>query len=437
MSDDDSIIEIVEEDVIDASLSGNNDICQLCSLNLRGLSATERTDHHTTHLSGQPITPRRKREGPKTAPVITSQRKMTPTKFGRSAENAAREDVFWYPTQAKAPPDNYTPAALPILKEALKKSHRKGATQRAVLCYERTPHIYHESFDSSWGCGYRNFLMTCAALMDQQSQSVYFAHLDSPTPPGVRNLQHWIEDAWKNGYDDIGAHDFDHKLVSTKKKLGTGGNVFTVSSCGDTPLILISGFDVLTEWVVNYFTEKPEGDVNTILRTASPVVATGKMPVIMQYEGHSVTIVGYELGKNGKYNLLVFDPSRKVPKDIRQAALNVSTSVDRASSSSISLGKSKRRERSKSPAPQKRLRRNRDPDDGVVSIPDSDDEKIDDARRAVALKSTLDSDTVIKAFRPKATKKKQDYQLLYFTMGDPLSDQEQNDRKVVFSVAEC
>ena len=71
----------------------------------------------------------------------------------------------------------------------------------------------------------------------------------------------------------------------------------------------LTGFNMLTDWVVNYFTEKPEGDVNKIL-LSSPVVTTSKMPVIMQYDGHSVAIVGYELGKNDKYNLLVLDPSR-------------------------------------------------------------------------------------------------------------------------------
>jgi hypothetical protein len=47
---------------------------------------------------------------------------------------------------------------LTILKDALKKSHAAGVTQRAVLCYERTPHIYREFFDASWGCGHVNFL---------------------------------------------------------------------------------------------------------------------------------------------------------------------------------------------------------------------------------------------------------------------------------------
>lgn len=64
------------------------------------------------------------------------------------------------------------------------------------------------------------------------------------------------------------------------------------------------------DWVVEYFTPKPLGDVNTILGATLPVAVTDKMPIILQYEGYSMTIIGYELGKNGKFNLLVFDPTR-------------------------------------------------------------------------------------------------------------------------------
>jgi hypothetical protein len=46
---------------------------------------------------------------------------------------------------------------------------------------------------------YRNFLMVCTALMEQHQQSMYFAQLDFPIPPGVKNLQRWIEAAWKSG----------------------------------------------------------------------------------------------------------------------------------------------------------------------------------------------------------------------------------------------
>ena len=41
--------------------------------------------------------------------------------------------------------------------------------------------------------------MACIALMDQSSQPSYFAPLNTPKPPGVRNLQALLEDAWKHG----------------------------------------------------------------------------------------------------------------------------------------------------------------------------------------------------------------------------------------------
>ena len=46
---------------------------------------------------------------------------------------------------------------------------------------------------------YRNYLMACAALMDQQVQPMYFPLLDAPLAPGVRNLQETLEEAWQKG----------------------------------------------------------------------------------------------------------------------------------------------------------------------------------------------------------------------------------------------
>ncbi|KAG9318243.1 peptidase family C78-domain-containing protein [Chiua virens] len=437
-TDSDDDIEILENNpnVVDSSPSANLDICQLCSCNLRDLSSFEKDQHYEAHSRLRPSRKRSKRTAENPASESVSQRKTKLMKIGSSAKNAPQDDIFWHPAQAKPPPDNYSPGVLSILKEALKKSHTKGSTQRAVLCYDRTPHIFRETFDTNWGCTYRTFMMTCAALMAQQSQSIYFAHLDSPIPPGVRNLQRWIEDAWKHDYDNIGATQLKHKLVDTKQRIGTGGNVYCFVLQRYIIHASFTGFDILKDWVVDYFKEKQEVDVNKILRNATPVVATGKMPVILQYQGHSVTIVGYELVKGDKINLLVLDPSRKVPDNVRRAA---PASGGLTLSSSVSpLGKGKCREPSNAPPPKKRSRTDQDSDDEVVSIPDSDDEKRDDARQPAARKSTLDPETVIKAFRLKSPPKgKDEFQLLYFTMGDPLSDQEQNDRKVVLSTVVC
>lgn len=81
--------------------------------------------------------------------------------------------------------------------------------------------------------------MACTALIDQQVQPLYFPALDQPTSPGVRNLQYWIEAAWKDGmkpssrfitafntyigFDEEGASELGHNLVGTKKWIGTAG----------------------------------------------------------------------------------------------------------------------------------------------------------------------------------------------------------------------
>jgi hypothetical protein len=68
----------------------------------------------------------------------------------------------------------------------------------------------------------------------------------------------------------------------------------------------------MIDWIVQYFSppNPKQGTVTDVLRGASPVIATDKMPLILQFNGHSQTIIGYEISKNGDTNLLVFDPSR-------------------------------------------------------------------------------------------------------------------------------
>lgn len=46
---------------------------------------------------------------------------------------------------------------------------------------------------------YRNFMMLCAALMDQHMKPEYSFLLSNPIPPGVNNLKVWIEEAWISG----------------------------------------------------------------------------------------------------------------------------------------------------------------------------------------------------------------------------------------------
>jgi hypothetical protein len=73
-----------------------------------------------------------------------------------------------------------------------------------------------------------------------------------------------------------------------------------------------AGFAAVTDWVVKYFSPTTTSKPNTVtdaLRGASVVTSTDKMPLMLQCDGHSVTIVGYEVLKSGAVNLLVFNPA--------------------------------------------------------------------------------------------------------------------------------
>jgi Peptidase family C78 len=71
------------------------------------------------------------------------------------------------------------------------------------------------------------------------------------------------------------------------------------------------GVQVVTDWVIQYFSPSPtQQNLNDALRGVSAVTVTDRMPLILQHEGHSRTIVGYEVGRTGAVNLIVFDPSR-------------------------------------------------------------------------------------------------------------------------------
>ena len=53
-------------------------------------------------------------------------------------------------------------------------------------------------------------------------------------------------------------------------------------------------------------------NVSQALWGASPVLVTDLMPLILQHQGHSRVVVGYEILKNNDINLLVFDSGQCV-----------------------------------------------------------------------------------------------------------------------------
>lgn len=72
--------------------------------------------------------------------------------------------------------------------------------------------------------------------------------------------------------------------------------------------------ELLVNWVVEYFAPKKIQDSTPVnlfdTLNNSPIIVTDKMPLILQHKGHSRTIVGFEVDKNGVTNLLLFDPAQ-------------------------------------------------------------------------------------------------------------------------------
>ncbi|KAI5124328.1 hypothetical protein M0805_008935 [Coniferiporia weirii] len=465
--------------------------CQVCSVSLTGYSPAGRQAHYERHFEE---TPDWALAGPSRpsrtnfAGARTSPKKMGNTKAPIPQD---KQNIFWNRSQDAPPPKNFTPGIIPVLKRALLKSHAKGQTVRAALCYEGMVHVATEMWDMGWGCGYRNFLMACTALIDQQVQPMYFPALDQPTSPGVRNLQQWIEDAWNAGFDEEGAVDLKGKLVGTKKWIGTAELYVAFLSRGipsrlvDFPSVT-SGADAVLQWVERYFTSPlasstqatragVKTSVNEALHRASPVVVTDRMPLVLQHQGHSRTIVGYERLKTGYINLLCFDPSRRPSAQVREAAIAESSSARTHLSSvapvlekhsdispskilnrlfhprhhdGVSSGVKRHPEKEENVRSTKRVR-------GGLKAPDiskevivihSDDDNDDDDSKLAGPNSTdqktlqrhsidIDYGKTLESFRlkPKKVSKNDRYQILYFPLEDLLSEQERWAKRVVTS----
>lgn len=185
----------------------------------------------------------------------------------------------------------------------------------------------------------------------------------------------------------------------------------------------------LINWVKEYFSppQRHKGTtVHDALRQAEAVTVTDLMPLLLQHQGHSRTIVGYEITKTGTTNLLLFDPakyvltyfdislsqpifnSRRADRELRDAALHkfytqVPHNTEHSAQDSYTHGRHEHGHRARlmehlkkpfrhvnsdahsrvtSPSgsgrsPVKRLRAGQAPDDDVIVIEDDQEDEIE------------------------------------------------------------
>ena len=114
------------------------------------------------------------------------------------------------------------------------------------------------------------------------------------------------------GFPSINIASFNRaQLVEFDLKNHTEGSLVCISQGVGSQKSVI-GIDLVIKWVVDYFTPKQTMDKPANIfesLTSSPVTITNKMPLILQHDGHSRTIIGYEIDGRGITNLLMFDPA--------------------------------------------------------------------------------------------------------------------------------
>jgi hypothetical protein len=201
-----------------------------------------------------------------------------------------------------------------ILAEQISLNETTTTRRKYFLCTPEVNLYTTDSQDRSYGCGYRNLQMLWSSIANSPDfPSNHPKHLGS-----IQDIQRRIEEAWRDGFDPDGAAQLQHKLVQTRKWIGTTEIAMVLYYYGIQCKIIdfwkesrVAIHDhkhvIMIEWIREYFLGfKTDHDA----LMACPVIQTSLPPLYFQFQGHSQTIVGIVLSEDLKLveSLLLFDP---------------------------------------------------------------------------------------------------------------------------------
>ncbi|XP_072382829.1 zinc finger-containing ubiquitin peptidase 1-like [Diabrotica undecimpunctata] len=179
---------------------------------------------------------------------------------------------------------------------------------RTLLC-TCVDHYASSYGDRGWGCGYRNTQMLISSLLTHTgyNEKLYKLWQDQKPPrssvPSISRIQGLIEQAWSQGFDIQGSEQLECRLVNTRKWIGATEVVTLLSflriKCQLVDFHKPTGpggsHPELFNWVLKYFESSVGGEFTP--------------PLYLQHQGHSRTIMGIEIHRDGSLILLVLDPS--------------------------------------------------------------------------------------------------------------------------------
>lgn len=213
--------------------------------------------------------------------------------------------------------------------------------------YPTCSSLLHIKQLDAWTCGFRNLQMLFSELLPlvpnhhaffqdvPASLRPYPDQENRPVPiPSLLQLQTFLEQSWKDGFDAKGAEHYQHRIVGTRSWIGavevsTILSYLHLDSAVIQFIICRESRNLLGLFVWNYFCRGPcfscHGHMNNmscsswaeqLLYTKEEFKDTQNacpcpvLPLYLQWEGHSVTIVGVEKTRSNEINFLLFDPMK-------------------------------------------------------------------------------------------------------------------------------
>lgn len=197
--------------------------------------------------------------------------------------------------------------------------------------------VRHIQQKDSWSCGFRNLQMVLTALLPElQSNHPYFQMVPRRTQcisiPNIGQIQNSLEQAWNEGYDPRGACHYNYKIRGKKPKIGAieVSSVLAYWGLDATVIQFVTCQEsrvMLTKFVEAYFSKalgqegcscckgrgiKSDRIAEQLLQFATASLKINEscdcplLPLYLQWEGHSITVVG----TNDKGCWLVLDPMK-------------------------------------------------------------------------------------------------------------------------------
>jgi hypothetical protein len=246
------------------------------------------------------------------------------------------------------------------LFKAIHDNYNQNNNAKELLRCRWMP-LFHIQQTDKWSCGFRNTQMLLTAILPilpkhhsyfsqyhpaQGSVPTLLLHQEHPSDtgfieiPSVRQLQICLEQSWKAGYDPSGAKHYRGRIVDTSKRIGAV-EVSTLFSflgmdCTVVQFIRCSqSRQQILAFCQAYFWDRCccpncqkiacsvslakaclKNAANGTLQRSGQSCQCARLPLYLQWEGHSVTIVGIEPNTT---NFLIFDPLIEGSKLIQAA----------------------------------------------------------------------------------------------------------------------